>query len=74
MLNMLKEHFVSKKDAEEETKPRWGRNLSNQEYSYVLATAQAEQHTSDDDLSIPEERLQEYRRRYRKTFKKGSHK
>ena len=76
-INLLKEHFVAKEqdsDAEQHSKPHWGRNLSNHEYSYVLATAQADHEVSNDEINISERELKEYRRKYRKTFKKkGSH-
>ena len=75
-INMLKEHFVTKEDSDNESgsKPHWGRNLSNHEYSYVLGAVQADTGISDDDVSLDEKELKEYRKKYKKTFKrKGSH-
>ena len=59
MINMLKEHFVAKEDSDSESgsKPHWGRNLSNHEYSYVLGAAQAKTGISDDDISINKKEL-----------------
>ena len=71
-LNMLKEYFAAKGDSDDESgsKPHWGKSLSDHEYSYVLATAQAETGISDNDISIDNKDLKEYRKKYKKTFKK----
>jgi len=69
-IKMMKSLIAQETDSEEEETAPWMKGTSEMERVFVIASAQGDQGTSDDDISIDSESARTYKRRYKRHRKK----
>ena len=69
-IKLMRSLIQEETDSETEETAPWMKGTSEMERVFVIASAQGDQGTSDDDLSIDSESAKTYKRRYKRHRKK----